>query len=143
MCLTLLNYLEGFPPLLWLDNMLHGAEGENSGNLAKKRISKAFFKGTLQSLATQRELLASTLMPQLMPLPVKLKRNNAMAETIQIQVLVQHVQEFCRLHSHLFSQFMYFYCEYQKNFSREKGSFPTYQTSFFFMNTDCYKKLNN
>lgn len=44
------------------------------------------FKGTFESLATGGELLASTVMPPLMPSPMKLKTNNVMVETIQIQV---------------------------------------------------------
>lgn len=81
MYLTLFDDWEKFPPLLWLDSMLHEVKGRKSGNSAKKMP----FKDTFESLATGREFLAST-MPPLMPSPMKLKTNNVMVETFQIQV---------------------------------------------------------
>jgi len=86
--LTLLEDWEQLPSLFWLDSTMHGLAGSKSGNLAKKCLSKAFFKSTCQSLATGRELLASTLMPPLMPSPVKLKTNHV------IQMIAEHVWEF-------------------------------------------------
>lgn len=65
-----------------------------SDNLAKKCLSQGFLKGTIQTLATGQELLASTLLLPLMTSPVKLQTNNVLLEIIKIQVLAVHVWEF-------------------------------------------------